>query len=133
MSQELIDRAKRGIQELSSKHSKLNDDIDNIAFAEEYEIQAEMIILEYCLNKNYEVNGFSPILLADNEEVEDINNYLEKLRLYFDLLSIKNKDVAELWLYYQSIFWPDYIETEDEMIARIHQQIDSGKFYRIDI
>jgi hypothetical protein len=133
MSQEGIDKAKKEIQEWSSKHSKLNDHIDNLAFAEEYEIQAEMIILEYCINKNYKINGFTPTLLTDDEDVEDINSYLEKLRLYFDLLFIEKDDVAELCLYYQTTFWPDFTETKDEMIERILQQIDSGKFYSVEI
>ena len=130
---DINEEVKMKIQELSSKHSELNDHIDNIAFAEEYEIQAEMIILEYCLNNKYNINGFSPKLLRDDEDVEDINIYLEILRLYLDLLSLEKEDVAEICLYYQSTFWPDLIETKNEMKERIKQQISSGKYYKVEI
>jgi hypothetical protein len=129
MSEDKMEHVKNQIHELSLMHAKLNDHVDNMAFAEQYEIQAEMIILEYCINKKYLVHGFAPQVLVDDEDVEDMGVYLEKLRLYLDILCIGEDDVAELCFYYQSIFWPDFSESKEEMIARINKQVDSGKFY----
>jgi hypothetical protein len=133
MIKDVIEDVKTKIQELSSKHSILNEEIDSMALAEEYEIQAQMMILEYCLNKKYAINGFLPTLLSDDDEFEDVNTYFEKLGLYLDLLSLEKEDVADLWLYYHSVFWPDFIETKSEMIERIKQQVSSGKFYSVEI
>ena len=92
-----------------------------------------MIILEYCLNNKYKINGCSPKLMGDDEDDEYINVYFDKLRLYLDLLSLEKEDVAELCWYYQSIFWPDVTETMNEMIERIKHQVSSGKYYKVEI
>lgn len=131
MSQVVIDRLKNEIREWSIKHSQAGD--DELSFAEDCEMNAEMCILKYCLQNNYTVRGFAPTPLDEEEDVEDLIEYLGKLRLFLDLLCLEKDDVAELCHYYQSTFWPELSETVQDMIARIQRQVNSGKFYEVDL
>lgn len=105
--------------------------------AELYELQAEAIILDYCLKNHYEVNGYAPVNRDNSEgfevmeDTEDVDLHVEKLRQYLDLVSLEKDDVAELYAFYQGVFWPDFKESKEEMFERIKQQVASDGFYRV--
>lgn len=130
MPNTIIENIKKDIEKLGLKHSMLDDSLDSVAFAEQFEVEALEHILEYCIQLDYSVNGFSPSTLNG---YDDFFEFVEKLRLYLDLVSIERDDVFEIYSHYHSIFWPDLVETKSEFTERIQQQLASGRFYNVEL
>jgi hypothetical protein len=123
------------INSLSIKYHEINEQsLEDFNDAEWIEIQVEDLIVNYCVQNNYLVNGFPtekkslPI-----EELDEDYFCRERYQLYLDLLVIDKLDVADLMWYYVKSFWPNEFESKSNYIETIKDQIESGFFYDIEI
>ena len=97
------------IHELGLRHANIQEiGIDEFKEAELLEIEAEDLIISYCEEKGYQINGFpmDKRLLSEDELEED---YFSRARfqLYLDMLTLEKDDVAELTWCIVSVFWPN--------------------------
>lgn len=115
---EKIERIKKEILKLAKMHAETTDDLDGLKDAEICEEEAENIIVKYCIEKGYLVNGF-PTEKTKFEDEEEEEEYFcqERYRLYLDTLCIQKDDVAELMWFYNNSFWPDFKVSKKEFIS----------------
>jgi hypothetical protein len=123
------------ILELGSRHANIREiGIDDFKEAEILEIEAEDLIISYCEQKGYQINGF-PIdkrMLAEDELEED---YFcrERFQLYLDMLTLEKDDVAELTWCNVSNFWPKQFTDKQEYLNTVKEQIECGVFYEVQL
>jgi hypothetical protein len=128
-----LDEIKEKIKLLADKHISIDeDDLDAFDDAELLELEAEKLIVSYCEQKQYLINGFP----TEKKKIEDelIEDYFcrERYQLYLDTLATTKNDVADLLWCYTSNFWPDTFISKEEYIQTIKEQIESGVFYDVD-
>jgi hypothetical protein len=128
-----LDEIKEKIKLLADKHQSIDeDDLDAFDDAELLELEAEKLIVSYCEQKQYLINGFP----TEKKKIEDelIEDYFcrERYQLYLDTLATTKNDVADLLWCYTSNFWPDTFISKEEYIQTIKEQIESGVFYDVD-
>lgn len=74
------------------------------------------LILNYCENKGYEVDGypFQKRILGetDNTYDEDYFCYERNIK-YLDVLATIHEDVLEILYFYGKTFWPDQLESKE--------------------
>jgi hypothetical protein len=129
-----ISKIKDKISELASKHHSIDDGgFDEIKSAELLESEAEDLIIDYCVNRNYLINGFPTQKKEMPAEYDEDYFSMERYQLYLDKLTLEKEDVAELTWYYVSSFWPGWFDSKDEYIESIIHQIKSGNFYDVDL
>ena len=131
----MIEGIKNKITLFSDNYHKINEkSIDEFKDAELIEKQVEDLIIDYCVENNYLVNGFptekknSPI-----EELDDDYFCRERYQLYLDQLVIHHGDVADLMWHFVKSFWPNQFESKSCYVETLKQQIESGVFYDLDI
>ncbi|WP_374542157.1 hypothetical protein [Flavobacterium sp.] len=128
-----FEELKSKIQQLAQKHNAINEeDISEFKDAELLEHEAEHLIIAYCENQKYLINGFPTEKKAMADVLEEDYFSRERYQYYLDSLLIEKEDVADLMWCYISGFWPDYFETKDEYIATIKEQLNSDFFYEIN-
>jgi hypothetical protein len=129
-----ISMIKDKISELASKHHSIDGgDFKDIKSAEILESEAQELIIDYCVNKNYLINGFPTLKKELAEEYDEDYFSIERYQLYLDKLTLEKDDIAELTWCYISSFWPDWFDSKDEFIESIIYQINSGNFYDVDL
>lgn len=126
----MIEGIKNKITLLSNNYHEINEkSIDEYKDTELIEKQVEDLIIDYCVEKKYLVNGFptekknSPV-----EELDDDYFCRERYQLYLDQLVIRFVDVADLMWHFVKSFWPNQFESKTCYVETLKQQIESGVF-----
>lgn len=128
------EQIKERIGELHKKHDAIGNDNSELWLAESYEVEAEDLIVAYCEERGYLVNGFpTEKRNLDDDEHDDEYFSTERFRLYLDTLAVQKDDVAELLYYYNSTFWPNFEETKQEFIERLKYQLENGTMYDVEL
>lgn len=123
------EQIKIQISELQKKHDAVGDELDQLYLAEQYEADAEELIIAYCEAKGYLVKGFpTEKRNLDEEEYDEEYFSTDRFRLYLDTLALQKPDVAELLHHYHSTFWPDFNENKEEFMSRLKHQLDHGGY-----
>lgn len=121
------------IQQLTQKYHAINEEnISEFKDAELLELEAEHLIITYCENQKYLIDGFPTEKKAIAHALDEDYFSRERYQYYLDRLIIEKEDVADLMWCYISGFWPDYFETKEEYIATIKEQLNSDFFYEIN-
>jgi hypothetical protein len=123
------------IHELGLRHANIQEiGIDEFKEAELLEIEAEDLIISYCEEKGYQINGFpmDKRLLSEDELEEDYFSR-ERFQLYLDKLTLEKVDVAELTWCYMCSFWPAQYTDKQEYKMTIQEQIECGVFYEVQL
>lgn len=129
-----IDTIKTKIIELSLQHNSIDGgDFKEIKSAELLESEAQDLIIDYCVNKNYLINGFPTLKKMMPEEFDEDYFSWERYQLYLDRLTIEKSDVAALTWHYVSSFWPGWFKSKEGFIENIRHQINSSNFYDVDL
>ncbi len=113
------------ITELANAHHSTDE--DNMAFMIEEE--AENLIVEYCVNMGYLINGF-PTEKTENfdEDFEEEDYYCrERYQLYLDTLALEKDDVAEIYWHYNESFWPGFID-KIQFLDMIKTSLENGTY-----
>jgi len=128
------EEVKERIAALQQKHDATSDDLSDLSEAEMYEVEAEELIVAYCEERGYLVNGFpTEKRNLDDEEYDEEYFSTERFRLYLDTLAVEKEDVADILYYYHSSFWPDFYETKQDFLDQIKVQLEGGRFYGVEI
>jgi hypothetical protein len=127
-----IEEIKLRINILAQKH-KSNDEygIDEFKDSELLELEAEKLIIDYCEEKKYLIEGFPTEKKKIKDELDEDYFCSERYHYYLDCLTVEKEDVADLMWCYVSSFWPDYFESKEEYILTIDEQLNSGVFYEV--
>lgn len=128
-----IEEIKLRINILAQKH-KSNDEygIDEFKDSELLELEAENLIIDYCEEKKYLIQGFPTEKKKIKDELDEDYFCSERYNYYLDRLTVDKEDVADLMWCYVSSFWPDYFESKEVYLLAIKEQINSCAFYEID-
>jgi hypothetical protein len=131
-----IHEIKRQIKDLAEKHLavQMPELYDEMLAVEFLEAQALQLLIDYCEEKGYEIDGFPTQkrkLIEEEDQDEDEYFTQERYELYICLLTLEKEDVAELYWFYQNSFWPDYHESQMDFIQHLKNQIESG-FFQIE-
>lgn len=131
----MIEGIKNKITLLSNNYHEINEkSIDEFKDTELIEKQVEDLIIDYCVEKKYLVNGFpTEKKNSQNEELDDDYFCRERYQLYLDQLVIRFVDVADLMWHFVKSFWPNQFESKTCYVETLKQQIESGVFYDLDI
>ena len=101
--------------------------ISDFKDAEYIELMAEELIIAYCENNGYMINGFPTDKRQQLSEEEQEEYFCrDRFNLYLDSLSIEKDDVAEIWWFYNKTFWPDCVDTKEKLLEQIKEQLESG-------
>lgn len=99
--------------------------MDSIAGDKDAELEESFVrdlIIKYCENKGYEVDGypFQKQILGetDNDYDEDYFCYERNLK-YLDVLATIHEDVMELMYFYGITFWADQMESKEDYKKRL--------------
>lgn len=127
-----IEEIKLRINILAQKH-KSNDEygIDEFEDSELLELEAENLIIAYCEEKIYLIQGFPTEKKKIKDELDEDYFCSERYNYYLDRLTVEKKDVADLMWCYVSSFWPDYFESKEVYLLAIDEQLNSGVFYEV--
>jgi hypothetical protein len=91
-------------------HEVWDDSMDTFKYGEIHESFVVELISDYCIAKNYVVDGF-PIqkreLLGINNNYDENYFCYERYIKYLDVLATQFADVLELMYFYSSTFWPE--------------------------
>ena len=121
-----IDLIKREIVAIHTEWNKLKGSLDDDNYAEMYEGNVRNLLVSYCENKEYEVDGypFEKRLLGETnpDYDEDYFCYERELK-YLDVLATQKPDVLELLFFYQQTFWFDEIASLESLKAQLLQSI----------
>ncbi|MCZ8297012.1 MAG: hypothetical protein O9297_07315 [Flavobacterium sp.] len=125
---------KEKIKLLADKHQSIDeDDLDAFEDAEFLELEAEKLIVSYCEQNQYLINGFPTEKKKIEDELDEDYFCRERYQLYLDKLLVEKEDVAELMWCFTSSFWPDSFESKEYYIQCIKEQLESGVFYEVDL
>lgn len=125
---ETLEILKQKLSALASKHQTTGDEWDGIFDAEILESDAQDLIIKYCEDNNYQVEGFpheKMKLLGLGEIDEDYFN-MQRYQLYIDTLTLQKEDVSELTWHYVSSFWPDQYESKEDFLDFVKVHIKTG-------
>ena len=129
-----LNEIKENIKLLAEKHQSIDEnDLDAFDDADLIELRAEKMIINYCEQQKYLVNGFPTEKKEIEDELEEDYFCRERYQLYLDMLLVEKEDVAELMWCLISSFWPDSFESKEYYIQCIKEQLESGVFYDVDL
>ena len=129
-----LSEIKENIKLLAEKHQSIDEnDLDAFDDADLIELRAEKMIINYCEQQKYLVNGFPTEKKEIEDELEEDYFCRERYQLYLDILLVEKEDVAELMWCLTSNFWPDSFESKEYYIQCIKEQLESGVFYDVDL
>lgn len=121
------------IKQLAQHHHATDENgIDEFKDVELLELEAENLIIAYCEEKIYLIEGFPTEKKKIKDQLDEDYFCRERYQYYLDCLTIEKKDVAELMWCYVSSFWPDSFDSKQEYILTIQEQLNSGVFYQIN-
>lgn len=123
-----INEIKQEIVELHKKWSSVGDGLSDFKDAEYFEQEVNELLLSYCEDNQYEVDGFPFLhrkLAKTNEEFDD-DYFSERYNLYLFRVAIEKLDVFELYHFYCNLFWPDFCENEEDTLTSIQLEIKSN-------
>ena len=128
-TQEIKDK----ITELAQKYQLADEDAIGFEMVYLYEQEAEDLIIGYCEQKRYLIEGF-PTEKRKTIPLELQDDYFckERFQFYLDKLSLQKHEIAVLTYHYQKSFWPDSIGTFEEFIEMLQFQMDSSNFYDVN-
>ncbi len=121
---------KQEIVELHKKWNATGESLDDFKDAELYEYLVNKLLLNYCEENKYDIDGF-PFLhreLAKTEEDYDDDYFSERNDLYLFSVANKHKDVFDLYHFYSNLFWPDYCANEDDTRDIIKYEIENSLY-----
>jgi len=120
------------LTDLAKKHKATGDNIDDYVFFELIESEAEELIIDYCEDKGYLVNGFpTEKEQLPEEELDEDYFFRERYQLYLDTLTTQHEDVAELMWFYVNSFWENQFDSKEEYLQSIKDNLNDGGFYNI--
>ena len=120
------------IKQLAQHHHATDENgIDEFKDVELLELEAENLIIAYCEEKIYLIEGFPTEKKKIKDELDEDYFCSERYHYYLDCLTVEKEDVADLMWCYVSSFWPDYFESKEEYIATTKEQLNSGIFYEV--
>jgi len=120
------------LTDLAKKHKATGDKIDDYVFFELIESEAEELIIDYCEDKGYLVNGFpTEKEQLPEEELDEDYFCRERYQLYLDTLTTQHEDVAELMWFYVNSFWENQFDSKEEYLQSIKDNLNDGGFYNI--
>lgn len=131
-----LEQIKIKITELAQKHAAINEDKpSDFDDAEYLESQAIDMIIAYCEDKGYLINGFpTEKRKLDIEELDDEDYFSkERFHLYLDILTYQKEDVAELTWYFTDSFWQGTFATKQEFINGAKDRVECGGFYDVTL
>lgn len=129
-----LDEIKKEILFLADKHQSIDEnDLDAFDDADLIELRAERMIINYCEQQKYLINGFPTEKMKIEDELDEDYFCRERYQLYLDKLLVEKEDVAELMWCFTSSFWPDSFESKEYYIQCIKEQLESGVFYEVDL
>jgi hypothetical protein len=121
------------IKQLAQNHYATDEKgIDEFKDSELLELEAENLIIAYCEENKYLIEGFPTEKMKIKDELDEDYFCRERYQYYLDCLTIEKKDVAELMWCYVSSFCPDSFDSKQEYILTIKEQLNSGVFYQIN-
>jgi hypothetical protein len=128
-----IQEIKETITELAQKYQLSDEDAIGFEMVYLYEQEAEDLIIGYCEQKRYLIEGF-PTEKRKTIPLELQDDYFckERFQFYLDKLSLQKHEIAVLTYHYQKSFWPDSIGTFEEFIEMLQFQMDSSNFYDVN-
>lgn len=130
----MLNEIKEQIKLLAEKYQSIDEnDLDAFDDADLIELRAEKMIINYCEQQNYLINGFPTEKKEIEDELEEDYFCRERYQLYLDKLLVEKEDVAELMWCYTSSFWPDSFESKEYYIQCIKEQLESKSFYDVDL
>jgi hypothetical protein len=130
-----IEVLKNKILEIHEVWDVVGDSIDTLKYGGIHESYVIELISDYCIDKNYEVDGF-PIKKRELSTINKIydENYFchERYVKYLDVLATQYNDVFELMYFYSSTFWPDQFYDEglykERLLDCVFCAVDEIKF-----
>ncbi len=129
-----INEIKENIKLLANKHQSIDEnDLDAFEDAELLELEAEKLIVSYCEQNQYLINGFPSEKKKIEDELDEDYFSRERYQLYLDTLATTKNDIADLLWCYTSNFWPDTFSSIEEYIETLKEQVESGVFYDLDL
>ena len=128
-----MNNIKIKIKKLAQNHHATDEKgIDEFKDSELLELDAENLIITYCEEKKYLIEGFPTEKRKIKDQLDEDYFCRERYQYYLDRLTVEKEDVADLMWCYVSSFWPDYFGSKIEYIETIKEQINSGVFYEIN-
>ena len=132
---------KQKITALAQKHAASDENtLDDIKDAELLESDAKHLIIQYCENQGYLINGFPTEMKRryENDEISDDEydeDYFceERYDLYLNTLTLEKPDVADLTWHYTNSFWPDQFDSKEEYLESMKDMIEGGGFYDVSL
>jgi len=120
------------LTDLAKKHKATGDNIDDYVFFELIESEAEELIIDYCEDKGFLVNGFpTEKRQLPEEELDEDYFCRERYLLYLDTLTTQHEDVVELMWFYVNSFWENQFDSKEEYLQSIKDNLNDGGFYNI--
>ena len=128
------DEIKDQLIALSETFKSTGDDIDDLKDTDLIEMEAEQLIIDYCVHNNYLVNGFpTEKKNLPQDQLEEDYFSRERFQYYLDILALQKEDVADLMYSYVSNFWADQYDSKEEYLHNLKDNLDSGVFYDVTI
>lgn len=131
-----LEEIKSKITELAKKHAAIDEDsLGTFDDAELLEWQANGLIISYCEENAYLINGFPTEKRKLSEEELDDDDYFcrERFDLYIDMLTCQKEDVAELAWHFADSFWPETFESKTYYVESAKERLECGVFYDVTL
>lgn len=123
-----ISQIKEKIVEIHQKWSAVGDSLSDFKHAEYYEQEVIDLLIAYCEEQKYEVEGFPFVhrkLSKTNKDFDD-DYFTERNELYLNSVANEKNDVFDLYHFYSNLFWPDFCETEEDTRNSIQMAIQTS-------
>ncbi len=123
-----IAQIKEKIVELHQKWSAVGDSLSDFKQAEFYEQEVIDLLIAYCEEQKYDVEGYPFVhrKLSQTNEDFDEDYFTDKTDLYLNRLANEKKDVFELYHFYSHLFWPEFCKKEKDTRDSIHMEIQTS-------
>ena len=88
------------------------------------------MVIDYCVEKGYDVNGFPHQLTKKKIDIEEYCqahdiDVSDAYRQYLDYLVLEKADVTEIMWYYTKTFWPNQFDSITEYSKTVGISIES--------
>lgn len=120
-----LQEIKKRLLQLSSEHDETSNDLDGLKDAEFIESIAIQLIVDFCREQQYEVEGFP--FQKEKEVPEENHEYYfseERDSLYINKLSLEKRDVLELNWFYNYHFFDMISDTPDGFVKDVELFLD---------
>lgn len=131
-----VEQIKTKITELAKRHGAIDEvSLNDFDDAELLEWEANRLIISYCEENAYLINGFPTEKRKLSEEELDDEDYFcsERFDLYQDMLTYQKDDVAELMWHFTESFWPGTFESKEDYIESAQLRVEGGGFYDVTL